>query len=67
MSVKKPISQLGVSFVDPKYLPKGKSADYLREQNLEKGKVYRNLSAREIESVVNNRHKLPKYFIDRFL
>lgn len=56
MSVKKPISQLGVSFVDPKYLPKGKNGDYLREQNLEKGKVYRNLSAREIESLVNNRN-----------
>lgn len=56
MIVKKPISQLGYSFVDPKYLKKGENEYYLRDKFLENGKRFRNLSASEIEELVRNRN-----------
>lgn len=50
---KLPVNNLGYHFVDKKFLPKGKDEYYLRnEQN--KGKSYRNLTAEEIDLLLQN-------------
>lgn len=55
MITKKPLDSLGYSFIDPQYLPKGKSQNYLRDININE-KKYRNLTASEIEELVRNRN-----------
>lgn len=56
--IKKPISKLGYDFITDKYIPRGKNEYYLRDkQNAEifgKDKLYRHLTAREIETLVQN-------------
>lgn len=56
--IKKPISKLGYDFIEGKYIPRGKNEYYIRDkQNAEifgKDKLYRHLTAREIETLVQN-------------
>ncbi len=52
---KHPVNDLGYNFVDKKFLPKGKDEYYLRNiQN--KGKKYRQLTAAEINLLLQNRN-----------
>lgn len=55
MITKKPLDSLGYSFINPEYLPKGASQNYLRDLNIRE-KDYRNLTASEIEELVRNRN-----------
>lgn len=52
--IKKPISSIGYQFIDPEFLPEGKDEYYLRNQQLQNGIHYRNLTAYEIEVLVRN-------------
>ena len=49
-----PIKELGYGFVEPRYLPDGKDEYYLRERQRRTGRIYRSLSAHEIEVLVKN-------------
>lgn len=55
---KKPISKLGYDFIDKDYIPRGKDEYYIRyKQNAQafgEEKFYRHLTAREIETLVQN-------------
>jgi Domain of unknown function (DUF4954) len=53
---KSPISKLGYDFIKDEYLPEGKNEYYLRNQQNENEKTYRQLSAYEIEVLVRNRN-----------
>ncbi len=53
---KSPISSLGYSFIDSRYLPKGKDEYYLRNVQNRSGIGYRQLSAYELEVLVRNRN-----------
>src|ERR1700744_5343180 len=53
---KSPINSLGYSFIDSRYLPKGKDEYYLRNVQNRSGIGYRQLTAYEIEVLVRNRN-----------
>jgi len=53
---KSPINSLGYSFIDNRYLPKGKDEYYLRNVQNRSGISYRQLTAYEIEVLVRNRN-----------
>jgi len=53
---KSPINSLGYSFIDSRYLPKGKDEYYLRNVQNRSGIPYRQLTAYEIEVLVRNRN-----------
>ena len=53
---KSPIDSLGYSFIDSRYLPKGKDEYYLRNKQNRSGIPYRQLTAYEIEVLVRNRN-----------
>jgi hypothetical protein len=53
---KSPISSLGYSFIDSRYLPKGKDEYYLRNVQNRSGIDYRQLTAYELEVLVRNRN-----------
>jgi uncharacterized protein DUF4954/uncharacterized protein DUF6819 len=53
---KSPIDSLGYSFIDSRYLPKGKDEYYLRNKQNRSGIPYRHLTAYEIEVLVRNRN-----------
>ncbi len=53
---KSPISSLGYSFIDSRYLPKGKDEYYLRNVQNRSGIGYRQLTAYELEVLVRNRN-----------
>ena len=53
---KSPINSLGYSFIDTRYLPKGKDEYYLRNVQNRSGIGYRQLTAYEIEVLVRNRN-----------
>lgn len=51
---KQPVSSLGYNFVAKEYIPKGKDEYYLRHKQNRSGIVYRNLTAKEIKTLVAN-------------
>lgn len=51
---KRPLNQLGYQFIDPNWLPDGKTEYYLRDQQRGKETVHRKLKAWEIEALVRN-------------
>ena len=53
---KSPINSLGYSFIESRYLPKGKDEYYLRNVQNRSGIGYRQLTAYEIEVLVRNRN-----------
>lgn len=53
---KHPVNDLGYSFVDKKYIPKGKDEYYLRNTQNQNGIKYRKLTAQEIEALIRNRN-----------
>jgi len=53
---KHPVNNLGYSFVDKKYIPKGKDEYYLRNTQNQNGIKYRKLTAQEIEALIRNRN-----------
>ena len=53
---KSPINSLGYSFIEGRYLPKGKDEYYLRNVQNRSGIGYRQLTAYEIEVLVRNRN-----------
>ena len=53
---KHPVNNLGYSFVDKKYIPKGKDEYHLRNKQNQNGIRYRKLTALEIEVLVRNRN-----------
>ncbi len=54
--IKKAINQLGYHFIADDFIPEGKDEYYLRNQQNRSGIEYRQLSASEIESLVQNRN-----------
>lgn len=52
--IKKPLDKLGYNFIDERYIPEGKNEYYLRDEFLDKNRVYRSLVASEIEVLVKN-------------
>lgn len=58
--IKKPVQALGYDFIEKKYIPRGKNEYYLRDRQNESmhahhvEKQYRHLSAKEIETLVQN-------------
>ncbi len=50
-----PVNDLGYNFVSPEFLPEGANEYYLREQQ-NPGKTYRDLTTREIDTLVHNRN-----------
>jgi len=53
---KHPVNNLGYSFVDEKYIPKGKDEYHLRYQHNKNGIDYRKLTAHDIETLIRNRN-----------
>ena len=53
---KHPVNNLGYSFVEKKYIPKGKDEYYLRNTQNNNGITYRKLTTQEIEALIHNRN-----------
>ena len=53
---KHPVNNLGYTFVDKKYIPKGKDEYHLRNIHNKNGIDYRKLTAQEIEALIRNRN-----------
>ena len=51
---KQPLSKLGYDFIESKYLPEGENEYYIRNQQNKNYKNYRNLTAKEEESLIAN-------------
>jgi hypothetical protein len=51
-----PLQEIGIGFIEQKYLPEGENEYYLRNRQNRTGVNYRNLTAYEIEVLIRNRN-----------
>lgn len=51
---KRPLTELGYHFIEDPHLPEGQDEYYLRNQQLGKHRIYRKLTAAELEALVRN-------------